>query len=250
MLEKAQHDIEVLAFSFAIGSINGRINKSSAPYKVAEKLVELKKTKKHLNIRVYMEGVRSTSARNFITSHFLEEAGIIVEFGATHAKGFCVDHHLTLVGSTNLTNQSLVKNYEANLLIDDVDVAVEFHRYFEHLWAGGQHGRIRLHEPLIADGDFEEVLLKMIRSAQKTLEFSIYFFDHKKIYAALIEAHERGVHIKGFGLYHPRFALSYVYRTRRTIEGLRKIGVTDLHFSNASNFAHSKYLIRIEQKFC
>ncbi|WP_374029918.1 phosphatidylserine/phosphatidylglycerophosphate/cardiolipin synthase family protein [Bdellovibrio bacteriovorus] len=243
LLGQARKEIDVMAYSFAIGSAAGKLNKSTAPFQIAQKLVDLKK-EKLLNIRVFLEAVRSTSDRNFVTARFLEEAGIVVEFGATHAKGFCIDRAQVLFGSTNLTQQSIVKNYEANLLIDDKKVAKEFHRYFQHLWEGGGHGEVDLERPLLADGAFKDVLVGMINSARKSLEFSIYFFDHKEIRDAFIKAHERGVKIKGFGHYHTSFALGYVYRTRRTIETLRSAGIRELYFTPASFFAHSKYLIK------
>lgn len=245
VLSKAKKNIDILAFSFAIGSAAGKLNKNSSPYKIAEKLVELKRKKgPSLRIRLYIEGIRETSERNFITARFLENAGIEVVYGATHAKGFCIDERYLLFGSTNLTHQSIEKNYETNLLIDDKKVAKEFMRYFEHLWQGGGHGGIDLRSPLLADGAFKDAMVDAIQSAKSTLEFSIYFFDHKEIRDALIQAHHRGVKIKGLAHHHSAFALSYVRRTRRTVNTLMEEGIEDLNFAPGHLFTHSKYLIK------
>jgi phosphatidylserine/phosphatidylglycerophosphate/cardiolipin synthase-like enzyme len=61
-----------------------------------------------------------------VTADFLESAGVEVAYGSTHAKGSSVDGRYVFFGSTNFTNQSMVKNDEANLLIDDREVAAQF----------------------------------------------------------------------------------------------------------------------------
>ncbi|KYG68104.1 hypothetical protein AZI87_02245 [Bdellovibrio bacteriovorus] len=248
LLDQAENEINILAYSFAIGSAAGKLNMNTAPYTVAEKIKELKRKKPELRIRLYIEGVRDTSDRNMVTAQFLKRAGVEVVYGKTHAKGFSIDGRYVLFGSTNLTHQSIVKNYETNLLIDNKVVAKEFNRYFEHLWQGGGHGGIELRPPMLADGDFKNVLVDMIHSAKRTLEFSIYFFDHKEIRDAFIEAHRRGVKIKGFAHHHTAFALSYVRRTRRTIERLQEEGIDSLYFAPGSFFTHSKYLIKDKEE--
>ncbi|UOF01340.1 phospholipase D-like domain-containing protein [Bdellovibrio reynosensis] len=244
LLESAKKSIDILQYSFAIGSAAGKLNTNTTPFAIAEKLVALKEQKPRLRIRLYLEGLRETYDRNVITGRYLEDAGIEIVYGATHAKGFCVDQSTVLFGSTNLTHQSLVKNAETNLLIKDKSVAKEFMRYFEHLWEGGGHGGIDLKEPMHADGAFKDVLLEMIGSAKRTLEFSIYFFDQKDIRDAFIKAHERGVKIKGFVHHHSAFAMSYVRRTQKTIYKMKSEGMQDLHFAPGTHFTHSKYLIK------
>lgn len=195
-----------------------------------------------------MKGRRETSIRNRVTAEMLKGLGVEVKYGATHAKGFCVDKRYVLFGSTNLTNQSLRKNHETNVLVDRPEVSQGFLNYFEHLWRGGGHGGIILKPPMYADGVFKDLLLQMIQSAKKSLEFSIYFFDHTEIRQAFIEAHKRGVRIKGFIHDHGSFALGYVKRTRRTIHILEASGISDLHFAPRTLFTHSKYLIKDRQE--
>ncbi|HXH75325.1 MAG TPA: phospholipase D-like domain-containing protein [Bacteriovoracaceae bacterium] len=208
------------------------------------KLKELKQ--KHgakLKIRFFTEGLRETVDRNRVTAQFLEAHGVEVRYGSTHAKGFCVDGRYVLFGSTNLTNQSLLKNNEANLLIDDKKMADGFLAYFDHLWNGGGHGEIELPAPFLADGSFKDVLIFLIQGAQKKVEFSIYFFNHREIENALIDAHQRGAKITGLIHQHNAFAMPYIRANRVTVKRLRSAGLTDLHFGDPSIFSHSKYLV-------
>ena len=119
----------------------------------------------------------------------------------------------------------------------------EFLRYFNYHWKGGHHGGIRLRPPFFPDGTFKDELIHVIDGAKKTIHFSIYFFDHREIEAALIRAHERGVKIRGLVHRHLSFALSYIYRNRATMKRLRDAGMDDLHSGIPWTFSHAKYLI-------
>ena len=250
LLSKATKQVDILSYSFAIGSASGKHTIKSAPYQIAQKLIEIKEKKgDKINIRLYTEGLRDTVLRNKVTVDYLEEAGIEVIYGSTHAKGFCIDGRYTLFGSTNLTNQSITKNSEANLLIDDKKITKEFSKYFEHLWEGGDHGEIKLKKPFLADGDFKDDLIEMIGKAKKRIEFAIYFFNHREIEQALIEAHERGVEVTGFVHQHASFALSYIYANRSTVKRLKAAGIEDLHWGPIHTFSHSKYLIIDRKEF-
>jgi phosphatidylserine/phosphatidylglycerophosphate/cardiolipin synthase-like enzyme len=248
LLDEAKKTVDIMAYSFAMASASGRIDYKGGPYEIAEKLKEIKQKRKNLKIRLYVEGIRETSIRNRVTAEILKTHGVEVVYGATHAKGVCVDRKYVLFGSTNLTNQSLRKNHETNILIGRKEVTTQFMRYFEHLWNGGQHGGIELKPPMYADGSFKDMLLEMIHTAKKSLEFSIYFFDHREIREAFIQAHGRGVEIKGFVHDHGSFALGYVRRTRRTVHIMEDSGITDLHFAPNHLFTHSKYLIKDRQE--
>jgi phosphatidylserine/phosphatidylglycerophosphate/cardiolipin synthase-like enzyme len=244
LLDSARTRIDLLSFSFGIGSAGGKLATTGSPYKIAEKLVEQKKKKKKLKIRVFLEGERETADRNVVTGNFLEKAGIEVHYGATHAKGFAVDDESVLFGSTNLTHQSITKNNEANLLITSKEVTASFREYFDHLWNGGSHGEIELAPPMLADGAFKDELIEMIDSAKEWIGFSIYFFNHKEIEAALIRAHERGIEVTGFIHQHASFALSYVSRSHSTAKRMQKAGIRNITWSQPHTFSHSKYLIK------
>ncbi|WP_413612827.1 phospholipase D-like domain-containing protein [Bdellovibrio sp. HCB-110] len=245
LLEQARSRIDILAYSFAIGSAQGVLATKNAPYQIASKLAEIKRKRgDKVRIRLYIEGLRETAARNKTTVDFLRKAGVEIVYGSTHSKGFCIDNRFLLFGSTNLTNQSILKNYETNLLIDDPHTATVFDQYFMHLWNGGKHGGILLEPPLIADGGFKDVLIEMIDTAKTSLNFSIYFFNHSEIEKAFVRAAKRGVKVSGFIHHHNSFALGYVRRTRDTAMRLMKAGIIDLYFGPGHLFTHSKYIVK------
>lgn len=249
LIGKAKHHIDIMAFSFAIGSAAGKIAANGAPFKIAQTLVEAKKKKgDSLRIRFFVEGLRETIDRNLITAQYLEENGVEVKYGSTHAKGFSFDERFVFFGSTNLTNQSIMKNHEANVLIDDPKAASEFNRYFDYHWGGGEHGGIDLAQPFHADGAFEPALIDLCDRATKNLDFSIYFFNHREIERAIIRAHERGVKVRGFVHHHNTFAYPYVARNRATVKRMKAAGIEDLHLSIPTTFSHSKYIVRDKQE--
>jgi phosphatidylserine/phosphatidylglycerophosphate/cardiolipin synthase-like enzyme len=244
LLKTAKKQIDILSYSFAIGSAAGKLATTGAPFQIAHLLKELKeKHGKKLRIRLYIEGTRDTSERNKVTADYLSAAGVEVVFGATHAKGFCIDKKFVLFGSTNLTNQSIVKNNEANVLFSDPKLAKGFTKYFDHLWEGGLHGEVSLPAPYLADGEFKDELLALIENAKKRIEFSIYFFNHREIEKALVQANSRGVDIRGFIHQHASFALPYIRANRATVKRLRAHGIDEIYFSVPTKFSHSKYLV-------
>ncbi|WP_413293761.1 phospholipase D-like domain-containing protein [Bdellovibrio sp. HCB185ZH] len=244
LLDRAEKTIDIMEYSFAIGSATGRLNRNSAPFEIADKLIEIKESLgKKIRIRLYIEGYRETASRNMVTAEYLKEHGIEVVYGATHAKGFCIDNKFLLFGSTNLTQQSILKNHETNLLLNDKKAIAGFNKYFEFHWKGGGHGGVILPPPMIADGVFKDVLVDMIDRAEKSLNFSIYFFHISEIEKAFIRAHKRKVKITGLIHHHDAFALSYVRRTRGTAERMNDAGIKDLHYGPGTLFTHSKFLV-------
>lgn len=51
-----------------------------------------------------------------------------------HAKGILIDDKLLLVGSHNLTEPAMTFNVEVSALLYDVDVCIQFKKYFSSLW--------------------------------------------------------------------------------------------------------------------
>lgn len=244
LVTSATQRIDMIAFSF---SIPVRLSKGvNGPLRIVEALLEA--VERGVVVRLYIEGERETAARNTATVRLLEERGVEVVFGTCHAKGFCVDGERVLIGSTNLTNQSLTLNIETNLLFDDVEVSAGFERYFEHLWKGGRHGGVTLPEPWIADGAFAPVLIDLIDRATERLDFSIYFFDYAPVREALIRAHRGGVHVRGLVHTHKSFALPYVRRTEATVRRLVDAGITDLHTGPPQIFTHAKVIVRDQRE--
>lgn len=264
VLDGAKKQIDILQFSFAIADDKGNFIKNSEPYKIAQKLIGMKQSNPDLQIRLYIEGERDTATRNKVTADYLREHGIEVKEGQTHAKGFAVDGETLLLGSTNLTTQSMRYNNETNLLLaGHPQIVAGFSDYFGKLWNG------EAHEPsvvpstpengmqLLTDGKYKEALLEMIRTAKKTIDFSIYYFNDPDIEKALIEAKNRvdengkklDIKIRGYVNHHKSFGLELVERNRKTVERLKKAGLTDIFFDRDTFFSHSKYLIADGERF-
>ena len=240
ILSTAKAKIEILAFAFSTASSSRRPNSALS---LANHLSRLKSANPSIEISLFLEGFRETKDKNAFTANRLERSGIDVRLGSTHVKAICVDEKFLLIGSTNLTSQSIDKNFETNLFTDDPKIAKSFAKYFKHYWSGGSHNGCKLRPPLYADSDFVAELINCINSSKSSIHYSIYFFSYPEIEDALIAAHTRGVTITGFFHSHDTFALDYVRATARTAARLKNEGVANLYFAPKTLFSHSKYLI-------
>jgi phosphatidylserine/phosphatidylglycerophosphate/cardiolipin synthase-like enzyme len=249
-LDQAKTNIDILSFSFAIDDGSGKIDINNQAYLVAQKLADIKKSKKDaIQIRLYIEAERDTSSRNSITANFLEKAGVMVKHGSTHAKGFSIDHKKILFGSTNLTNQSMTKNNETNIWTDDSQIVKGFDQSYSNLWSEGKEGSIQLLPPMLADGAYKTSIINAIHSAKKSIEFSIYYFNDVDIENALIDAFtKRRIKIRGYVNQSKTFALDLVAKNRETAKRLRASGMTDIHFDLDNMLTHSKYIIRDQEE--
>ena len=244
-LDHAEKSIDILSFSFAIDDGKGQIQSSGEAFLVAKRLADLKKEKGDaLTIRLFIEGERSTVDRNKITGDFLEKTGVIVKYGSTHAKGFLIDHKRILFGSTNLTIQSMTKNNETNIVSDETKMIKGFSDFFENLWSDGAIGSVHLEKPMIADSAYKEAILQVIRSAKKSLDFSIYYFNDHDFEKELVAASERGVHVRGYLNQREIPGSNLVEKNRQTVSRMKALGLSDLHFAKDTSFTHSKYIIQ------
>ncbi len=71
-------------------------------------------------------------------SRYFEKHNIEVRFDwsnqTTHDKLIIIDGEIVIVGSTNWSTSALDYNHEANILVENRDVAQEYENYFEELW--------------------------------------------------------------------------------------------------------------------
>ncbi|MEW6056094.1 MAG: phospholipase D-like domain-containing protein [Bdellovibrionota bacterium] len=252
LLDEAKTSVELLQFSFVIDNGKGTIDTRLSTGKIVQKLIDLKKKRgAHFKIRLYIEGTRDTAPRNEITAAYLRANGIEVRFGSTHAKAIIVDGSSVFVGSTNLTNQSLERNNETNIVVkNSLEIAGGIKNYFELLWnKTPRTPQVFPDSPtpeglqVYTDQAYKKLLLETIHSAQKTLDFSIYYFNEADIEQALIEAHKRGVQIRGYVNHHKTFALELVKRNKETVARLNAAGLSSLYFDRDAFFSHSKYIV-------
>lgn len=70
---------------------------------------------------------------------YLRENGVDIrydpEYVTTHSKLVIVDGKIVVLGSTNWSYYGLEKNHEANLVVEDAEVATYFEKYFQSLWS-------------------------------------------------------------------------------------------------------------------
>jgi phosphatidylserine/phosphatidylglycerophosphate/cardiolipin synthase-like enzyme len=111
-LDKAEKEVDVLQFSFAIDR-RGEVDTDSEPYKIAAKLAKLASQGK--KVRVFIEANRDTASRNRLTGEWLSQRGVEVRYGATHAKGYRIDDKV-ITGSHNNTVQSFVTTTRLHFL--------------------------------------------------------------------------------------------------------------------------------------
>ena len=78
------------------------------------------------------------TAINVEAKKYLEEAGCKVKFGpsfpVTHAKLWLLDEELTILGSHNISERSVLHNDETSVIISSRAIQKYFKDYFELLW--------------------------------------------------------------------------------------------------------------------
>ncbi len=179
--------------------------------KVNNLIEELKKAaEKGVKIRILLDD-RLTA--NQLTKKFLEEKNIEARFDSpektTHNKIIISDGKTILIGSTNWTEMSLGYTNEANVMIEDREIAKYFRVYFDYLWKDSSkdispfksfRGEIT---PLI-DREYFDVVRKMMKKAKKRIWVMVYGFKLSSsgntradiLADEMIKARKRGVEVK------------------------------------------------------
>ncbi|SFV64762.1 Endonuclease [hydrothermal vent metagenome] len=119
-----------------------------------------------------------------------------------HNKILIIDKHITWIGSGNFTVYAFYRNHDNFLRIDSRDVA----NYYEEKFTNLFNGITEPIEPYLSknieiyfapDSDIEKRLLARINHAKHSIYFLAYAFTNQKIAKALLDAHHRGVVVKG-----------------------------------------------------
>ncbi|HNV72815.1 MAG TPA: phospholipase D-like domain-containing protein, partial [Candidatus Ozemobacteraceae bacterium] len=198
--------------------------------------------------------------RNRETAEWLKTNGVEVFFDpedcTTHAKAVCADNQTLLVGSTNLSNSSVGRNNETNVLIRSPEIGAGFAEYF-HLLIHDQPANQSWIDPtgtatLLADASYLEALHEMIRTASDSLDVIMYscsFSDRRRnevwgILEALAARAKDGVKVRLLFDQSRSFSRHITWGNLRAAAYLRQMGVETVSFDDPTRFTHAKAVVK------
>lgn len=268
LIGHAKDSIYMAQYSFASETKTGQ--------RIAAALIAAAKRK--VKISIFLNGGKSgVGPNNRLTAKKLSNHGISVTINegsrVEHAKLVVVDSLWVLCGSTNLTETSMLKNNEANLLLHSPEVAATLERYARELPEKASED-LTLVSPsnkkvvALTDRAFLDTALELIDGAKKEICITTYLFDMgmkkteysksaedvpfepneksgaAQLFKALVKAHERGVKIRAFIEQSSIAFNEHIHSANmRTTEYLIKKGVKGIRFDSPSTITHSKILI-------
>jgi len=137
--------------------------------------------------------------------------------GLMHQKRLIVDRKILLVGSANLTHESL--RMHSNLVVGQDNPSL---------------ASALLSDPSPYEPTSAEPLLNAIRAAKRSLRIAMFTWTHPELTAAAIEAHQRGIDVEII-----LDGTSARGASRATAEALRAAGIP-LHTSRGPGLLHHK----------
>ena len=222
----------------------------------------IKASKRGVDVRLLLEGHKSgVSQRNRLTANRLEKAGIKVAYSGRsrllHTKMVLVDNSLVLVGSSNLTNTSLSKNYESNVLLRSRVASKALWSHFDVVFAKPwvDHSKEVVIEDgttsILTDSAFVDEAVRTIDGAKKRVRVMSYLFAVKpdcpwssvqKLVGALVRATRRGVHVE---ILLEKSDHSYFVnqQAKKSSKYLRSRGIVSIRFDAPNKITHSKLII-------
>lgn len=200
ILGKAEKDIEFIQLEF---------HYDPAVRKIQDAMREA--LKRGVRVRGLIEDRISF---NVASARYLKEYGIYAKLDTakkmTHNKLFIVDGTYVLLGSSNLSRNSMERNNETNVLIRDCAIGRFFSEYFEKLWAdsekepGMEPFGVGAITAVTNRAYFEEVM-RLFREAKVSIEILMYGMSYypdspesrtSRLVDALIAAARRGVAVR------------------------------------------------------
>ncbi|MFC1742483.1 phosphatidylserine/phosphatidylglycerophosphate/cardiolipin synthase family protein [Candidatus Riflebacteria bacterium] len=175
----------------------------------------------------------------------------------THCKLLIVDDNYVLLGSTNLTRNSMIFNNEANFLIKSADAGFFFRKFFNSIW----NHPYKQPALKLASRDNESIFFSGLKFFvytsnvidRATAEINLMMYMIKKddgllvhkLLDKLIAAHRRGVKVKLFlEQSGPKAFNAHIHRfNNEAVDYLKKAGITDIVFDSPKQLTHSKILI-------
>ncbi len=229
--------------------------------KIADALIAA--SKRGVKVSIILNGGKSgVGPKNYATMKKLEKSGIKVDIAGgkrvLHAKLVVADSLWTLAGSTNLTETSMIKNNESNLLIHSADIAGTFEKYIDELHKNADRDiNLKSNEGAgviaLTDRNFIACALELIGGASKEICITTYLLNYDikkagsnnaKLFAALVAAHKRGVNIRAFIEQSSIPFNGHIHSANiRTSEMLIKEGIKGIRFDTPETITHSKIII-------
>ena len=101
---------------------------------------------RHVSVRFVIESTpreKSGGGANRAAVRLLSKMRVQARLGprplTVHSKFLVADALYVAIGSHNLTNRSLLRNYETSVLFASRDIALELHLSFQRLWERSDH---------------------------------------------------------------------------------------------------------------
>lgn len=179
--------------------------------KVDNLIKELKKAaERGVRIRVLLD---DRIAANQLTLKYLRAKNIEAKLDSpektTHNKIIIADNKMVLLGSTNWTEMSLGYANEANVMIENKEIARYFQKYFDHLWKDSSKDispfkNVKGEIIPIIDREYFNLVQATMKKARRRILVMVYGFKlsgsgniRADILAhEMIKARKRGVEVK------------------------------------------------------
>ena len=169
IIGEAKNEIDIVHFEYAWGS---------AIRKIQSALIEA--MDRGVQVRMLFDDGPKVTARSI---PFLEKKGFDVQLDDSrtklHLKMVLVDQETVLFGSTNLSNMSIERNHETNLLVTSKDLGKACKSYADEVRMNPDES---VDLPLVQlegvtvyfDREFEEALMETLKNAQKRILVQMY----------------------------------------------------------------------------
>ncbi|NUM37394.1 MAG: hypothetical protein HUU50_22865 [Candidatus Brocadiae bacterium] len=258
LIQKAKVSIYAVHLSFSI--------EEGICHEIMQEMVAA--AKRGVKITMLLEGKkRGLREKNARTEKKFQESGIKVVLNQSrrvaHAKIFVVDSEWVLAGSTNLTNSSIQKNHEANLLIQSPAIAQSMEKYAQEL-VNNSDREISIESETdsqikaITDTKFFLHALDMIQNAKQEICITTYLMDYSpdypdsslyRLFMGLIDAHKRGVKIRIF-LEQSTFLFNdHIHeKNLESAQFLKSQGIVSTLFDKEDQITHSKIILVDKKK--
>ena len=190
-------------------------------------------SRRRLSLRVFYD-----PSGSFNLNHKIQEAVPIKGQGLMHKKILVLDHETVFLGTANFTPTSLCMHDNVVIGFHHKELAHFLENSIENEFTFSiQNQQAQLWQLPDFHNQCLNSILKLIDSAEHSIQISLFTFTHPKIIQALIEAHQRGVFIEiALDFYTAKGA------SKKTLETLRAANIFPL-ISKGGKLLHHKWCV-------